>query len=70
MSHLDHCRKSLDEQLQILCQHRTQAKGLNYSFVRDHALTILHLSEQMIALDHAGRDQDPGSERTETRRHG
>ncbi len=70
MSHLDHCRKSLDEQLQILCQHRAQGKGLNYSFVRDHALTILHLSEQMIALNSDEHDQNPGPNYTERRHHG
>jgi hypothetical protein len=45
---MDHCNKALKEQIEILWQHQAQGSDLNYRFIRDHALAVMQLSEQIL----------------------
>jgi hypothetical protein len=45
---MDHIRKTVVEQIDILWQHQASESDLNYPFIRDHALAVMQMCEQMM----------------------
>ncbi len=51
---VDHCKRALREQIQMLWTYQNDATELDYDFIRTHALYIMQFSEQLKrAKDHA-----------------
>ncbi len=44
---MDWCKDELKEQIALLWHHTQDARGLDYQFLRNHALTVLQLAEQL-----------------------
>jgi hypothetical protein len=61
---MEHLKKEIMEQIAILSEHRQGGSDLCFQFVRNHALSIVQLSEEAIGTcsfkcprhDRTGRD--------------
>lgn len=45
---MDHLRKSIIEQIAILSDHRRNGLDISLHFVRDHALSIVQMTEEAL----------------------
>jgi hypothetical protein len=45
---MEHSTKNLKQQIEILFEHQAERSELNFQFIRDHALAVLQMSEQLM----------------------
>ncbi len=57
---LEHYRKALEEQMQILGNCRISEDELSLEFIRVHALAIVQLCDQILSVD--PEDQAPAAD--------